>query len=123
VRGFTSVVRRVLRWRACRGRTEKFADQIAAKLGIEKTALIRVRAGIFALAEAMDDDSVKCGRRLRRIWSAHRDQADRSHCARNGAIDRKRPFGTTAANGRDGGLRTFANRLADDEVAPISDVP
>src|SRR5437764_13451431 len=32
------------------------ADQIAAKLGIEKTALIRVRAGIsFALAEALDD--------------------------------------------------------------------
>src|SRR5438046_6515334 len=32
------------------------ADQIAAKLGIEKTALIRIRAGIsFALAEAMDD--------------------------------------------------------------------
>jgi len=32
------------------------ADQIAAKLGIEKTALVRVRAGIsFALAEAMDD--------------------------------------------------------------------
>jgi exodeoxyribonuclease V alpha subunit len=32
------------------------ADQIAAKLGIEVTALIRVRAGIsYALAEAMDD--------------------------------------------------------------------
>ena len=32
------------------------ADQIAAKLGIEKTALIRIRAGIsFALAEAMED--------------------------------------------------------------------
>src|SRR5438477_10446450 len=32
------------------------ADQIAAKLGIEKTALVRVRAGIsYALAEAMDD--------------------------------------------------------------------
>ena len=32
------------------------ADQIAAKFGIEKTALIRIRAGIsFALAEAMDD--------------------------------------------------------------------
>src|SRR5438105_6209271 len=32
------------------------ADQIAAKLGFEKTALIRIRAGIsFALAEAMDD--------------------------------------------------------------------
>jgi exodeoxyribonuclease V alpha subunit len=32
------------------------ADQIAAKLGIEETALIRVRAGIsYALAEAMDE--------------------------------------------------------------------
>jgi exodeoxyribonuclease V alpha subunit len=32
------------------------ADQIAAKLGIEKTALIRVRAGIaYALIEAMDE--------------------------------------------------------------------
>jgi exodeoxyribonuclease V alpha subunit len=32
------------------------ADQIAAKLGIEKTALIRMRAGIsYALAEAMDE--------------------------------------------------------------------
>src|SRR6201993_2666950 len=32
------------------------ADHIAAKLGIEKTALIRVRAGIsYALAEAMDE--------------------------------------------------------------------
>jgi len=32
------------------------ADQIAAKLGFEKTALIRIRAGVsFALAEAMDD--------------------------------------------------------------------
>ncbi len=31
-------------------------DRIAAKLAIEKTSLIRVRAGIsFALAEAMDD--------------------------------------------------------------------
>jgi exodeoxyribonuclease V alpha subunit len=32
------------------------ADQIAARLGIDKTALIRVRAGIsYALAEAMDE--------------------------------------------------------------------
>src|SRR6476620_6597261 len=32
------------------------ADQIAAKLGIEKTALIRIRAGIaYALTEAMDE--------------------------------------------------------------------
>src|SRR5437868_45725 len=42
--------------RDIRGIGFRTADQIAAKLGIEKTALIRVRSGIsFALAEAMDD--------------------------------------------------------------------
>jgi exodeoxyribonuclease V alpha subunit len=42
--------------RDIRGIGFRTADQIATKLGIEKTALIRVRAGIsFALAEAMDD--------------------------------------------------------------------
>ncbi len=42
--------------RDIRGIGFRTADQIAAKLGIDKTALIRVRAGIsFALAEAMDD--------------------------------------------------------------------
>src|SRR6201993_1026485 len=42
--------------RDIRGIGFRTADQIAAKLGIEKTAMIRVRAGIaFALAEAMDD--------------------------------------------------------------------
>jgi exodeoxyribonuclease V alpha subunit len=42
--------------RDIRGIGFKSADLIAAKLGIEKTALIRVRAGILhALAEAMDD--------------------------------------------------------------------
>jgi exodeoxyribonuclease V alpha subunit len=41
--------------RDIRGIGFRTADQIAAKLGIEKTALIRVRAGSFALAEAMDD--------------------------------------------------------------------
>ena len=41
--------------RDIRGIGFKTADAIAAKLGIEKTALIRVRAGIsYALAEAMD---------------------------------------------------------------------
>src|SRR5262249_55814855 len=39
-----------------RGISFRTADQIAGRLGIEKTALIRVRAGIsYALAEAMDD--------------------------------------------------------------------
>jgi len=42
--------------RDIRGIGFRTADQIAAKLGIETTALIRVRAGIsYALAEAMDD--------------------------------------------------------------------
>src|SRR5208282_610090 len=42
--------------RDIRGIGFRTADQIAAKLGIEKTELIRVRAGICcALAEAMDD--------------------------------------------------------------------
>src|SRR6266436_2859262 len=42
--------------RNIRGIGFRTADQIAAKLGIEKTALIRVRAGIaYALTEAMDE--------------------------------------------------------------------
>ena len=42
--------------RDIRGIGFKSADQIAMRLGIEKTAMIRVRAGIsHALAEAMDD--------------------------------------------------------------------
>jgi exodeoxyribonuclease V alpha subunit len=42
--------------RDIRGIGFRTADQIAAKLGIEKTAVIRVRAGIsYALAEAMDE--------------------------------------------------------------------
>jgi exodeoxyribonuclease V alpha subunit len=42
--------------RDIRGIGFKTADAIATKLGIEKTAIVRVRAGIsFALSEAMDD--------------------------------------------------------------------
>ena len=42
--------------RDVRGIGFKTADTIAARLGIEKTAMIRARAGIgFALTEAMDD--------------------------------------------------------------------
>jgi exodeoxyribonuclease V alpha subunit len=42
--------------RDIRGMGFKTADAIAMKLGIEKTAMIRVRAGIsFALTEAMDE--------------------------------------------------------------------
>jgi exodeoxyribonuclease V alpha subunit len=42
--------------RDIRGIGFRTADEIAARVGIEKTAMIRVRAGIsYALAEAMDD--------------------------------------------------------------------
>jgi exodeoxyribonuclease V alpha subunit len=42
--------------RDIRGIGFRTADQIAAKLGIEKTAMVRVRAGIsYALAEAMEE--------------------------------------------------------------------
>ena len=42
--------------RDIRGIGFKTADQIAMRLGIEKTAMIRARAGIsYALAEAMDE--------------------------------------------------------------------
>ena len=55
--------------RDIRGIGFRTADQIAAKLGIEKTAMVRVRAGIsYALAEAMEEGH--CADR------AHR-QADR----------------------------------------------
>ncbi|MGC1412325.1 MAG: helix-hairpin-helix domain-containing protein, partial [Acetobacteraceae bacterium] len=42
--------------RDIRGIGFRTADQIAAKVGIEKTALVRIRAGIsYALAEAMNE--------------------------------------------------------------------
>ena len=51
--------------RDIRGIGFKSADQIAGKLGIEKTAMIRARAGIgYALTEAMDEGH--CGCRMSR---------------------------------------------------------
>jgi exodeoxyribonuclease V alpha subunit len=42
--------------RDIRGIGFRTADQIAAKVGIERTALVRIRAGIsYALAEAMNE--------------------------------------------------------------------
>jgi exodeoxyribonuclease V alpha subunit len=50
--------------RNIRGIGFKTADAIAMKLGIEKTAMIRVRAGIsYALTEAMDEGIAACRRR------------------------------------------------------------
>jgi exodeoxyribonuclease V alpha subunit len=61
--------------RDIRGIGFRTADQIAAKLGIEKTALIRVRAGIsHALAEAMDDGP--CGLPAEELMALTRELLD-----------------------------------------------
>jgi exodeoxyribonuclease V alpha subunit len=60
--------------RDIRGIGFRTADQIAAKLSIEKTALIRVRAGIsYALAEAMDEGH--CGLPVEELVPPHRKAA------------------------------------------------
>ena len=47
--------------RDIRGIGFKTADAIAMKLGVEKIAVVRVRAGIsYALTEAMDRDIAAC---------------------------------------------------------------
>ena len=70
--------------RDIRGIGFRTADQIAAKLGITKTALIRVRAGVsFALSEAMDDghcglpheDLLALTRELLYVRARYRDHA------------------------------------------------
>ena len=49
--------------RDIRGIGFKSADAIAMRLGIEKTAMIRLRAGIsYALTEAMDEVTAGCRR-------------------------------------------------------------
>ena len=70
--------------RDIRGIGFRTADQIAAKLGIEKTALIRVRAGIsYALAEAMDDGH--CGLPVEELVRPHRKAArSAGRACRNG---------------------------------------
>ena len=74
--------------RDIRGIGFRTADQIAAKLGIEKTALIRVRAGIsYALTEAMDDGH--CGLPHRRAIALTREAArGAGRARRNGAWPR-----------------------------------
>ena len=72
--------------RDIRGIGFKSADQIAMRLGIEKTAMIRARAGInYALAEAMDDGAGDLPQRRQRLlraagqgaWSARPGHGDR----------------------------------------------
>jgi exodeoxyribonuclease V alpha subunit len=63
--------------RDIRGIGFKTADAIATKLGIEKTAMIRVRAGVsYALTEAMDEGH--CGL-PEKSWRRWRKSCSRSH--------------------------------------------
>ena len=76
--------------RDIRGIGFKTADAIAMKLGIEKTAMIRVRAGIsYALTEAMDEGH--CGLPTERADAARRGIARGAagadpHGARSGTV-------------------------------------
>jgi exodeoxyribonuclease V alpha subunit len=88
--------------RDIRGIGFRTADQIAARLGIEKTALIRVRAGIgYALTEAMDEGH--CGyrpksssRSLRRC-SKFRRSSSKRHSASSSKRALSSPMTSRAA--------------------------
>ncbi|UEM23995.1 ATP-dependent RecD-like DNA helicase [Skermanella mucosa] len=86
------------------------ADAIAARLGIEKTAMVRARAGIaYALAEAMDeghcgmprDDLLKLAEKLLEIPSPLIEEA----------IDLELADGTVAADRLDGREAVFLSGL------------
>ena len=82
--------------RDIRGIGFKSADQIAARLGIEKTAMIRARAGIsYALAEALDDGH--CGLPTDELRRARR------RAARDPARGGRRRARAGARRGRGGG--------------------
>ena len=94
------------------------ADQIAAKLGIEKTALIRVCAGIsFALAEAMDDGH--CGLPYADLLAATRELLEVPAELVETALDRELQDGTVIADDVEGRRCVFLAALyrAEREIA------
>ena len=105
--------------RDIRGIGFRTADQIAAKLGIEKTAPIRVRAGIsFALAEAMDEGH--CGlprRRTCRPLTGHYSKC-RGHSSKQ-RLSVELQDGTVIADDLDGRRCVFLAGLyrAEREIA------
>src|SRR5215469_12419825 len=104
--------------RDIRGIGFRTADQIAAKLGIEKTALIRVRAGIsFALAEAMDDGH--CGLPHEDLISLTRQLLEVSAELVNTALGLELQDGTVVADDLDGVRCVFLAGLyrAEREIA------
>src|SRR6201996_3002032 len=83
--------------RDIRGIGFRTAAQIAAKLGIDKTALIRVRAGIsFALGEAMDDGH--CGLPLAELTPLAEKLLDVPQALVRTALDLELADGTVVAD-------------------------
>jgi exodeoxyribonuclease V alpha subunit len=104
--------------RDIRGIGFRTADQIAAKLGIEKTALIRVRAGIsFALAEAMDDGH--CGLPQEQLSALTRELLEVPAPLVETALDLERQDGAVVADDVDGRRCIFLAGLyrAEREIA------
>src|SRR4029453_2186674 len=83
--------------RDIRGIGFKIADAIAMKLGIEKTAMIRVRAGIsFALTEAMDEGH--CGLPTGELIPLAEDLLEVPHELVRTALDLELSDGTVLAD-------------------------
>jgi exodeoxyribonuclease V alpha subunit len=104
--------------RDVRGIGFRTADQIAARLGIEKTALIRVRAGIsFALAEAMDDGH--CGLPHRELVELTRELLEVPAALVKTALGLELQDGTVVADDLDGRRCLFLAGLyrAEREIA------
>ena len=104
--------------RDIRGIGFRTADQIATKLGIEKTALIRVRAGIsFALGEAMDDGH--CGLPIEELVALTRELLEVPAELVDTALDLELQDGTVIADDLEGRHCIFLARLyrAEREIA------
>src|SRR6201994_3778983 len=104
--------------RDIRGIGFRTADQIPAKLGIEKTALIRVRSGIsFALAEAMGDGH--CGLPLEELTALTRELLEVSTELVDTALGLEIQDGTVIADDLDGQRCIFLAGLyrAEREIA------
>ena len=104
--------------RDIRGIGFRTADQIASKLGIEKTAIIRVRAGIsFALAEAMEDGH--CGLPHQDLLVLTRELLEVPAELVNIALDLELRDGTVIADDLDGRRCVFLAGLyrAEREIA------
>jgi exodeoxyribonuclease V alpha subunit len=104
--------------RDIRGVGFRTADQIAAKLGIEKTALIRARAGVsFALAEAMDEGH--CGLPQEELLALTRQLLEVPAELVDTALDLELQDGTVIADDLDGRRCAFLAGLyrAEREIA------